>query len=100
MKIKKIETYTNQYVGFVKVITDDNHFGWGQMSTYNADITTQIFHRQVAPWSLGLNLSEEKPDFSDHLQLILEKEHKIPWILFAQSFVRLGYSALGFIWKI
>ena len=78
MKIKKIETYTNQYVGFVKVITDDNHFGWGQMSTYNADITTQIFHRQVAPWSLGLNLSEENPDFADHLQLILEREHKYP----------------------
>ena len=25
--------------------------GWGQVSTYNADITAQVLHRQVAPWT-------------------------------------------------
>ena len=78
MKIIKLETFTNKYVGFVKVTTNTNDFGWGQMSTYNADISALIFHRQVAPWSLGLELIEEKPNFSDHLQKILEKEHKFP----------------------
>ena len=78
MKIKKIETFSTKYLAFVKVITDTNDFGWGQMSTYNADITTQIFHRQVAPWSIGFELDEEKPSFSDHLQIILEREHKFP----------------------
>ena len=78
MKIKKIETFSTKYLAFVKVITDTNDIGWGQMSTYNADITTQIFHRQVAPWSIGFELDEEKPNFSDHLQIILEREHKFP----------------------
>ena len=78
MKIKKLETFSNEYLGFVKVTTDTNDIGWGQVSTYNADITTQIFHRQVAPWSIGLELDEDKPNFFDHLQLILEREHKYP----------------------
>jgi L-alanine-DL-glutamate epimerase-like enolase superfamily enzyme len=43
MKIKKLETFTNQSVGFVKVTTDDGKEGWGQVSNYNADITCQIF---------------------------------------------------------
>ena len=78
MKIVKLETFTNEYVGFVKVTTDTENFGWGQMSTYNSDITAQIFHRQVAPWTMGLDLMEEKPDFADHLQIIIEREHKYP----------------------
>ena len=77
MKIKKIETFSNQYLSFVKVTTDIGDVGWGQMSTYHADITTQIFHRQVAPYSIGLKL-QEQPNFADHLQLIIEKEHKFP----------------------
>ena len=78
MKIKKIESFSNKYLAFVKITTDTNDVGWGQMSTYNADITSQIFHRQVSPRCIGLILDEEKPNFSDHLQFILEKEHKFP----------------------
>ena len=78
VKIKTLETFSNKYVSFVKITTDTNDVGWGQMSTYNADITSQIFHRQVSPWSIGLELDEEKPNFSDHLQIILEREHKFP----------------------
>ena len=44
------------------------------MSTYHADITAQIFHKQVAPWIL--NKSWE--DFNDIENLVLEKEHKFP----------------------
>ena len=64
-------------MSFVKATADTGDFGWGQMSTYHADITSQIFHRQVAPKSIGLIL-EEQPNFADHLQLIIEKEHKFP----------------------
>ncbi|MEY3935600.1 MAG: hypothetical protein RI901_1030, partial [Actinomycetota bacterium] len=52
-KIDSIETYTDQFVAFVKVTTDEGLEGWGQTSTYNADITAQVLHRQVAPWVLG-----------------------------------------------
>ena len=53
MRIKSLETFCNQYVGFVRVTTNDGHQGWGQVSTYNADITCDIFHRQVARWAIG-----------------------------------------------
>src|SRR5215469_9497572 len=53
MKIRKIETFSNPHVGFVRVTEEDGAEGWGQVSPYNADITSQVLHRQIAPWSLG-----------------------------------------------
>ena len=74
MKIKKLETFTKSFVSFVKVTTDTGEFGYGQMSTYHADITAQIFHKQVAPWVIGTPCD----DFEDLENFILEKEHKFP----------------------
>ena len=74
MKIAKLETFTNEFVGFVRVTTDTGDTGWGQVSTYNADITCTIFHRQIAPWALGTDAL----DFADTLERIGEREHKYP----------------------
>ncbi|MBL4928487.1 mandelate racemase/muconate lactonizing enzyme family protein [Fuscibacter oryzae] len=74
MKIVKLETFTNQYVGFVRATAEDGSQGWGQVSTYHADITCEVFHRQVAPYALGTNAL----DFADTIQRIYEKEHKFP----------------------
>lgn len=74
MKIKKLETFTKPYVSFVKVTDTENNVGYGQMSTYHADITAQIFHKQVAPWVLGKSWY----DFEDIENLVMEKEHKFP----------------------
>ena len=74
MKIQRLETFTNQAVGFVKVTTDDGHEGWGQVSNYNADITCQIFHRQVARYALGADAG----DIESLVTLIPEREHKFP----------------------
>lgn len=74
MKIARLETFTNQYVGFVRVTSDSGEQGWGQVSTYHSDITCQIFHRQVAPHALGTNAL----DFDDLLDIITEREHKFP----------------------
>lgn len=74
MKIKRIETFCNQYVGFVRVTADNGSQGWGQVSTYNADITCQILHRQVAPWSLG----KDAFDIDALMDAIPEREHKFP----------------------
>ncbi len=74
MKIKRIETFCNQFVGFVRVTADDGSQGWGQVSTYNADITSQIVHRQVAPWSLG----QDALDVDSLMDRIPEREHKFP----------------------
>ena len=74
MKIKRIETFSNEFVGFTRVTDDTGATGWGQMSTYHSDITTLIVHRQVAPWTLG----REIDDLDDHMNLIQEREHKFP----------------------
>ena len=42
MKIVSIETFTNEYVGLVRLRTDEGDEGWGQTSTYNSEITSQI----------------------------------------------------------
>ena len=77
MKINLIESFCNEYVGFVRVVAEDGSFGWGQLSTYNADITQQVLHRQVTPWILGREVST--PAMLDcKLDLFTEKEHKLP----------------------
>jgi len=74
MKIIKLESFTKPFVSFVRVTLEDGSIGFGQMSTYHADITAQIFHKQLAPWVLGKNWE----NFDDIEKLILEKEHKFP----------------------
>ncbi|HHZ07657.1 MAG TPA: mandelate racemase/muconate lactonizing enzyme family protein [Rhizobiales bacterium] len=74
MKIARLETFSNEFVGFVRVTADTGDTGWGQVSTYNADITCRIFHRQVAPHALG----KDALDLDDLLDRICEKEHKFP----------------------
>ncbi|TQV75715.1 mandelate racemase/muconate lactonizing enzyme family protein [Denitrobaculum tricleocarpae] len=74
MKIKSIETFSTQYVGFVRVTTRDGAQGWGQVSTYNADISSLVLHRQVAPWALG----EDARDIDSLVDSITEREHKFP----------------------
>jgi L-alanine-DL-glutamate epimerase-like enolase superfamily enzyme len=74
MKIKKLETFCTPFVGFVRATADTGDQGWGQVSTYQADITCKIFHRQVAPHALG----RSAVDFGDTLLIINEREHKFP----------------------
>jgi L-alanine-DL-glutamate epimerase-like enolase superfamily enzyme len=74
MKIKKLETFCDRYVGFVRVTTDEGRQGWGQVSNYNSDITCQIFHRQIAPHALGADAL----DIAHLTDVIPEREHKFP----------------------
>ena len=74
MKIKSIETFSTEFVGFVRVTTDQGQQGWGQVSTYNADISALVLHRQVAPYALGADAM----DIITLVDLIPEREHKFP----------------------
>ena len=74
MKLQSIETFTTQDVGFVRVTADDGSQGWGQVSTYYADITVQVLHRQVAPWTLG----KDTTDLDALLDFVTDREHKFP----------------------
>ena len=74
MKIQRIETFSNEFVCLVRVTTDSGDTGWGQVAPYNADITAQIVHRQVAPHALGCDAL----DIDALVDAIPEKEHKFP----------------------
>lgn len=74
MKLVKIETYTNEFVCFVKITTDEGHQGWGQVAPYQADITATVLHRMVAPHVLGM----EALDTDTLVDLVTDREHKFP----------------------
>lgn len=74
MNIRKIETFCNEYIGFVRVTADTGEYGWGQVSPYNADITSLVMHRQVAPHALG----GDTADIAGLVTRITELEHKFP----------------------
>ncbi|MBC7237646.1 MAG: mandelate racemase/muconate lactonizing enzyme family protein [Chloroflexi bacterium] len=74
MKIQRLETYSTQMVGFVRVITDEGAEGWGQTSTFNADITAMVFHRQVAPIALGADIT----DLDGLNDRVIEGTYKFP----------------------
>jgi L-alanine-DL-glutamate epimerase-like enolase superfamily enzyme len=74
MKISSIETFCTEFVGFVRVTGDDGSQGWGQVSPYNADITSLVVHRQIAPWALG----QDALDIARLVDIIPLREHKFP----------------------
>jgi len=74
MKITRLESYSTQDVGFVRVTCEDGSQGWGQFSPYNADITATVFHRQVARWALG----DDAFAVDELIATIGEREHKYP----------------------
>jgi L-alanine-DL-glutamate epimerase-like enolase superfamily enzyme len=74
VKITRLETFGTAFVCFVRATAEGGAQGWGQLSTYHADITAQVFHRQIAPHALGTDAL----DFADTLALIGEREHKFP----------------------
>ena len=75
MKIKSIETFVRPpNVGVVRLRTDDGAEGWGQISTFNADITATILHRQVAPVVLGADAS----DIEGLTDRVMEATYKFP----------------------
>ncbi len=74
MKITRLETFATRDVGFVRVTAETGQQGWGQLSPYHADITAQVFHRQIAPWSLGADAL----DIGGLVRSIPEREHKFP----------------------
>jgi L-alanine-DL-glutamate epimerase-like enolase superfamily enzyme len=74
MKIRSIETFSSEFVGFVRVTTDSGSEGWGQVANYNADISALVLHRQVAPWALG----RDALDIEALVNAIPEREHKFP----------------------
>ena len=74
MKLVRLETFANEFVGFVRATMEDGSEGWGQVSTYQSDITCTVLHRQVAPWMLGKDVTH----LDDSLDFVTEREHNFP----------------------
>ena len=72
--IDRIETFSREYLAFVRATCRDGSIGWGQVSPYNADITAQVLHRQVAPWSVR----KSADDLAGIVKEIPEREHNFP----------------------
>jgi len=72
MKLTQLETYTLGHLSLVRARTEDGAEGWGQMAPYNADISAQVFHRQVAPTVLG----RDTDDVDALVDLCLEAHYK------------------------
>ena len=74
MIIQQLETFTRDPLSFVRVRTDEGAEGVGQMSTFNADISAMVFHRQVAPIALGADAM----DIDGLVDRIIESTYKFP----------------------
>ena len=72
--IASVETFSTPDVALVRVRTDDGLEGWGQVAPYNADLTTLVLHRQVAPHALG----RDADDLAGLETAVLEREFKFP----------------------
>jgi len=75
LKIKTIESFTQGYVSIVRITTDDGATGYGQISTYDADISATVLHRKIAPLALGA----DPANIDDLVDLCIEKNYKYPW---------------------
>ncbi|QIE47119.1 mandelate racemase/muconate lactonizing enzyme family protein [Pseudohalocynthiibacter aestuariivivens] len=74
MKITSIETFSDEFICFTRVTTEDGAQGWGQVAPYYADITAHVVHRQVAPYALG----RDSGDIDAILETVRDREHKFP----------------------
>ena len=75
LKIKSIETFTRGNVSIVRLRTDDGTEGYGQISTYDADISAMIMHRKISSHALG----KDPADIDAIVDRCIEANYKYPW---------------------
>ncbi len=75
LKIKSIETFTQGNVSIVRLRTEDGLEGYGQISTYDADISAMIMHRKIARHALG----KDPADIDAIVDRCIEANYKYPW---------------------
>jgi L-alanine-DL-glutamate epimerase-like enolase superfamily enzyme len=75
LTIVKIETFTRDSFGIVRITTNDGKQAYGQLSTSEPDITATVLHRQIAPQVLG-----QDPAHIDALNdRVIDANMKFPW---------------------
>jgi len=95
LKIKSVESFTKDYVSIVKITTDDGSTGFGQISTYDADISAIILHRKIAPLTLGADPAK----IDDLVDRCIEENYKYPWSFICRALAGLDTAVWDLLAK-
>jgi len=74
MTITTIESFARRQVTIVKVTASDGSCGFGQTAPFEADLTAQVLHRQIAP----LCLKQPVDDLPALCRRVIEETYKFP----------------------
>jgi L-alanine-DL-glutamate epimerase-like enolase superfamily enzyme len=75
LTITRVESWTQGQYGFVRITTGDGREGWGQLSSYEPDISATVLHRQVAPHVLG----SDPAQIDALVDRVIDANMKFPW---------------------
>jgi L-alanine-DL-glutamate epimerase-like enolase superfamily enzyme len=75
LTITKVESWTQGSYGIVRITTNDGHEGYGQLSTFEPDITATVLHRQVARLALG----SDPAQIDALVDRVIDANMKFPW---------------------
>ncbi|GMU22431.1 MAG: isomerase [Phycisphaerae bacterium] len=75
LTIKQIESWIQGAYGIVRVTTNDGQQGFGQLSSFDPDITAIVLHRQVAPRVLG----KDPAQIDLLVDAVIDANMKYPW---------------------
>jgi L-alanine-DL-glutamate epimerase-like enolase superfamily enzyme len=75
LTITKVESWTQGSYGIVRVTTNDGREGYGQLSSYEPDITATVLHRQVARHVLG----SDPAQIDALVDRVMDANMKFPW---------------------
>jgi len=73
--IQKIETFNQGMLAIVRVTTADGQEGYGQIATYETEISVMTLHRKIAPLVLG----RDPADIDAIVDHCIDANHKFPW---------------------
>jgi L-alanine-DL-glutamate epimerase-like enolase superfamily enzyme len=73
--IQKIETFNQGVFAIVRVTTADGQEGYGQIATYDTEISVLTLHRKIAPLVLG----KDPADIDAIVDHCIDANHKFPW---------------------
>jgi L-alanine-DL-glutamate epimerase-like enolase superfamily enzyme len=75
LTITKVESWTQGQYGVVRVTTNDGRAGYGQLSSFEPDITAAVLHRQVARQVLG----SDPAQIDQLVDRVIDANMKFPW---------------------
>jgi L-alanine-DL-glutamate epimerase-like enolase superfamily enzyme len=75
LTLTKVESWTQGQFGIVRVTTNDGREGYGQLSSFEPDITATVLHRQVARHVLG----SDPAQIDALVDRVIDANMKFPW---------------------